>query len=121
VLGPPGQVVVSDRGRVVSLIYRHTRWGLVRMDEFAGHVDQIYFNKFVNSATMTGVDVGGTRGFWIRGPHVLEYVTRGGITVAASARLTTGNTLIWGTQRVALRLEGNLGIRSALAIADSAH
>jgi hypothetical protein len=48
------------------------------------------------------------------------YITRDGTPAAASARLTTGNTLIWGTGQVALRLEGNLGKAAALAIASSA-
>ena len=48
------------------------------------------------------------------------YITRDGTPAVASARLTTGNTLIWGTRRVALRLEGNLGKTAALAIASSA-
>jgi hypothetical protein len=48
------------------------------------------------------------------------YIARDGTPVAASARLTTGNTLIWGTRQVALRLEGNLGQTAALAIANSA-
>ena len=43
-----------------------------------------------------------------------------GTPATASARLTTGNTLIWGTRQVALRLEGNLGKAAALAIAGSA-
>jgi len=43
-----------------------------------------------------------------------------GTPATASARLTTGNTLIWGTRQVALRLEGNLGKAAALAIASSA-
>jgi hypothetical protein len=51
---------------------------------------------------------------------VLLYVTRDGTPAAASARLTTGNTLIWGTRQVALRLEGNLSRMAALAIASSA-
>ena len=119
-LGPPTEVVVSDGGRVVSLIYRQTRYGLVRMDEFAGHVDQIYFEKLVYAGDVTQVEVNGTKGLWIKGPHELVYVTRDGATVADSARLTTGNTLIWSTRQVALRLEGNLGPAAALAIADSA-
>jgi hypothetical protein len=49
------------------------------------------------------------------------YVTRDGSSATASARLTTGNTLIWGTRQVALRLEGNFGKTAALAIARSAH
>jgi len=113
--------VVSDGGRVVSLIYRRTPYGLVRMDEFAGHLDQIYFEKIVNLSNVTKVEVNGREGLWIIGPHELGYITRDGYSATASARLTTGNTLIWATRQVALRLEGNLGKTAALAIASSAH
>ena len=119
-LGRPGEVVVSDRGRVVSLIYRRTPYGLVRMDEFAGHLDQIYFEKFVHLSSVTKVRVNGAKGLWIRGPQELMYITRSGTPAVASARLTTGNTLIWATRQVALRLEGNFGKAAALAIASSA-
>jgi hypothetical protein len=120
-LGLPGEVVVSDGGRVVSLIYPRTQYGLVRMDEFAGHVDQVYFEKFGHFGGATEVKVNGSNGLWIKGPHELVYVTRDGTPAVASARLTTGNTLIWSTRQVALRLEGNLGQMAALAIANSAH
>ena len=119
-LGQPAEVVVSDGGRVVSLIYRQTPYGLVRIDEFAGHLDQIYFEKIVHLSHVTPVQVNGTAGLWIKGPHELYYVAPDGTPVIASARLTTGNTLIWGTRQVALRLEGNLSEATALAIADSA-
>jgi len=119
-LGRPSEVVVSDRGRVASLIYRQTPYGLVRMDEFAGHLDPVFFQKFVQLGGVTQVRVNGRKGLWIKGPHVLMYVTRDGTPAAASARLTTGNTLIWGTRQVALRLEGSLGKTAALAIASSA-
>jgi hypothetical protein len=120
-LGRPAEVVVSDGGRVVSLIWRHRPYGLVRVDEFAGQLDQIYFEKLVHFSEVTRVEVNGTMGLWIKGPHELMYVTRDGTPAVASARLTTGNTLIWGTRRVALRLEGNLGQATALIIANSAH
>ena len=120
-LGQPGEVVVSDGGRVVSLIYPRTPYGLLRLDEFAGQLDQIFFEKFVHFADVTEVEVNGTKGLWIKGPHELMYVTRDGYSATASARLTTGNTLIWGTRQVALRLEGNLSKTAALAIANSAH
>ena len=120
-LGRPGEVVVSDRGRVVSLIYLRTPYGQLRMDEFAGQVDQIYFQKILYLDGVTEVTVNGTRALWIKGPHELVYITRDGMTAAASARLTTGNTLIWGTRQAALRLEGNLSKAAALGIADSAH
>jgi hypothetical protein len=119
-LGRPSEVVVSDRGRVASLIYRRTPYGQVRMDEFAGHLDPVFFQKFVHSGGVTVVRVNGRKGMWVRGPHVLMYITRDGTPAAASARLTTGNTLIWGTRQVALRLEGNLTKTAALAIASSA-
>ena len=119
-LGRPGEVVVSDGGRVVSLIYRRTPHGLVRIDEFAGHLDQAYFEKFVQLSDVTRVEVNGTRGLWIKGPHDLVYITRNGTPAVASARLTTGNTLIWATTQVALRLEGNLGKAAALGVARSA-
>jgi hypothetical protein len=119
-LGRPGAVVVSDGGRVVSLIYRRAPYGLLRLDEFAGRVDQIYFEKFFNSADMTRVEVNGVQGLWVKGPQVLAYITRDGMTAKASARLTVGNTLIWQTRKVALRLEGNIGRAAALAIASSA-
>jgi hypothetical protein len=118
-LGRPGEVVVSDGGRVVSLIYPRTPHGLVRMDEFAGHLDQAYFEKFVQVSSVTRVEVNGAKGLWIKGPHDLVYVTRNGTPAVASARLTTGNTLIWATRQVALRLEGNLSRAAALAIASS--
>ena len=120
VLGRPSEVVVSDRGRVVSLTYRRTPHGLVRMDEFAGHLDPVLFEKFVHLGGVTQVRVNGLKGLWIKGPHVLLYITRDGASAEASARLTTGNTLIWGTPQVALRLEGRLSRAAALAIASSA-
>ena len=118
-LGRPGEVVVSDRGRVVSLIYRGPH-GLVRLDEFAGHPDPVYFRKFVLIGSATQVSVNGAKGLWIKGPHELVYITRGGGEAVASPRLTTGNTLIWSARGVALRLEGTLSKDRALAIATSA-
>ena len=120
-LGRPGEVVVSDRGRVVSLIYRQTRYGLVRVDEYAGHLDQVYFEKFVHLGNVTEVAVNGTEGLWVKGPQELVYITRSGVPAVASARLSTGNTLIWATRQVAVRLEGSVGRTYALAIARSAH
>ena len=120
-LGQPTEVVVSDGGRVLSLTYRRTPYGLVRIDEFAGQLDQIYFEKLVSFSDVTQVKVDGHAGLWIKGPHDLMYVARDGTPEIAKARLTTGNTLIWGTRQVAVRLEGNLSKTTALAIANSAH
>ena len=120
-LGRPGEVVVSDGGRVATLIYRRTPHGRVLLDEFSGHLDRVVFQKFVHLGDVKKVQVNGASGLWIKGPQILVYINRDGQRAMASARLTTGNTLIWGTRDVALRLEGNLGKKAALAIADSAH
>ena len=119
-LGPPPEVVVSDGGRVVSLIYPRTRYGLLRMDEFAGRPDQIYFEKIVHIGDVTPVTVNGAKALWIKGPQVLVYIRPDGSPAAAPPRLTAGNTLLWSAPRVALRLEGNVGRAAALAIAGSA-
>ena len=120
-LGPPGRVLVSDGGRVASLIYPRTAHGEVRVDEFAGRLDQVFFEKTVGLGTVTRVRVDGATGLWIRGPHALGYITRDGTPAAAPARLTTGSTLVWGTGQTALRLEGSLSEHAALTIARSAH
>lgn len=57
------------------------------------------------------------KGLWIKGSQELHYITRDGSPAAASARLTTGTTLIWGTRLVALRQEGNLSKSAAALIA----
>jgi hypothetical protein len=105
---------------VVSLIYPRTPYGQVRMDEFAGRVDQIYFEKIVYMGNVTKVEVNGSKALWIKGPHELMYIKRDGSTAVAPPRLTTGNTLLWGTGQAALRLEGDFGEKAALAIARSA-
>ena len=48
------------------------------------------------------------------------YVRSDGMVAQASARLTTGRTLIWGTPQVVLRLEGGFSKAAALAVAASA-
>jgi hypothetical protein len=119
-LGQPTAVTVSDSGRVATLIYDRTPYGEVRLDEFDGHLDPRYFEKFVRVGSVTEVSVNGTKGLWVTGPQEIVYVRSDGTIVQASARLTTGSTLIWGTRRVALRLEGGFSKTAALAVAASA-
>lgn len=119
-LGQPDEVAVSDHGRVATLVYHDTAYGQVRMDEFQGHLDTIVFKKFVYGHEVSQVPLNGRSAYWVKGPHEIFYVTADGTTDTASARLTHGNTLIWGTARVALRLEGDFDRPQALAIAGSA-
>jgi hypothetical protein len=115
--GDPKQVAVSDGGRVASLIYRQTPYGGVRIDEFDGRLDTVFYKKFIAVGDATVVHVAGRQALWVEGPHELAYVGRDGMTHVAASRLTTGNTLIWDTGRVALRMEGKLGKAQAIAIA----
>jgi hypothetical protein len=119
-LGRPAAVTVSDSGRVATLIYDRTPYGQVRLDEFDGHLDPVYFEKFVQVGSVSEVSVNGTKGLWVTGPQEIVYVRSDGMIVQASARLTAGSTLIWGTPRVALRLEGGFSKAAALAVAASA-
>lgn len=119
-LGRPDAVTVSDGGRVATLIYDRTPYGQVRLDEFDGHLDPVYFEKFVHLGNVTEVRLNGTKGLWVTGPQEIVYVRSDGMVVQASARLTTGSTLIWGTPRVVLRLEGGFSKAAALAVAASA-
>jgi hypothetical protein len=119
-LGRPAAVTVSDSGRVATLIYDRTPYGQVRLDEFDGHLDPVYFEKFVRVGGVTEVRLNAAVGLWVTGPQEIVYVRSDGMIVQASARLTTGSTLIWGTLRVALRLEGRFSKAAALAIAASA-
>lgn len=115
--GAPKTVAVRDAGRVASLIYPRTPYGEVRVDEFDGHLDTIVFTKFVHAGDATEVRVAGRKALWVAGPHPVLYVRRDGTTDSAAGRLTTGNTLIWDTGRVALRLEGAIDKERAIAIA----
>jgi hypothetical protein len=66
----------------------------------AGHLDPVFFQKFVRFGEVTEVKVADAKGLWIKGPHELLYITRDGRRAAASARLSTGNTLIWGARHL---------------------
>ncbi len=118
-LGQPAAVTVSDGGRVATLVYDRTPYGQVRLDEFDGHLDPVYFEKFAQFGNVTKVRPNGTEGLWVTGPQEIVYVRSDGMIAAASARLTAGSTLIWGTPRVALRLEGRFSEAAALAVAAS--
>ncbi len=115
-LGEPESVTVADRGRVVRMSWRE---GDVALDQFDGAFGPV-FEKQVGGLDVREVDLGGTPGWWIPGPHDLLYVDRDGEVVSATARLA-GRTLIWESgDGVTLRLEvQGLSRGEALTIARS--
>ena len=115
-LGEPVAVTVADEGRVVSMSWRG---GDVVLDQFDGTFGPV-FEKQVGGLDIREVDLGGTPGWWIPGPHDLLYVDRDGKVVSATARLA-GRTLIWeNADGVTFRLEvQGLTRGEAVAIARS--
>ena len=71
----------------------------------------------VNVVRPSHVSLNGRMAYWLNGPYEIVYITRDGTTDTASARLTSANTLIWDTPRVAIRLEGRFDRLQALDIA----
>jgi hypothetical protein len=115
-LGPPDEVTVSDQGRVVTL-----RYGGIRLDEFDGRVEEMFFAKFLAGEPdrFKRTKVGSVPAVWVLGGHSVWYIGRDGGSYTASAR-TAGNTLIWQAGDSAMRLEGVSTLKEALRIAGSA-
>jgi hypothetical protein len=114
-LGVPDRVVIADGGRVVSLIYTRSD-EVIRLDEFDGTLDPV-FAKVVGTEAVH-LDVSGADALWLKEPHSVTYVGRDGTPAEASARLS-GATLIWQSGQVTYRLEGELNLAEAAAIAAS--
>lgn len=117
-LGVPENVELADPAadgspRVVTLTYRG---GTVRLDEFDGSIDPVYFKK--GAAGGEFVNVNGALGLWLSGPHTITYVDRAGVERTATGRLA-GPTLIWSTETVVFRLEGLATLDEAMAVAQS--
>jgi hypothetical protein len=67
------------------------------------------------------VRVNGTDGFWISGaPHQVAYLDPKGRPVEDLVRLA-GNVLVWDEGRITYRIEADVSLQEALAIAASMH
>jgi len=126
-LGPPDQVVAHDgpEADYVGLRYgagpgrpvAGTAGVAIQVDEFAGTIDP-YADKYLSGGRAERVAVAGGTGVWIDGPHELIYADRSGNPRFESARMA-GRTLIWQRGSVTYRLEGDLTLPAALAVAAS--
>jgi hypothetical protein len=114
-LGPPDRVVVADRARVVSLLYDGPD-GRIRLDEFDGRLEPIFYKTVDHSAMRTPVN--GNDGWWLSGPHSVRYVDRDGVVHNETARLAA-STLIWVSGAVSYRLEADVERDEAVRIAES--
>jgi hypothetical protein len=114
-LGPPDGVEVSADRKVLSMTWTDPAAGVVRLDEFDGGLDY----GFAKTATaVESVSVDGAYALWFERPHEVGWLV-GGEPRREPPRLA-GHTLIWEQNGTTLRLEGDLSLERALAIAESA-
>lgn len=124
-LGEPDEVLLEPGPRPASVALRY-RPGpgrpaagpsgvAVHVDEIAGDSTRL-FQKYLDGAGARSVDVGGAPGVWIDGPHELMVLDRTGTIRFEPPRLAA-RTLIWQRGGVTLRLEADLSLPEALAVA----
>jgi hypothetical protein len=114
-LADPDGVEVSADRRIVSMSWSATPDGVVRLDQLDGRLD------FSIAKTSPGVQyaaVGGTDALWFEEPHEVVLLDADGTRRTESARLA-GHTLIWQQDETTLRIEGDLSLQRAVAIAES--
>ncbi|MFB9720970.1 hypothetical protein [Planobispora longispora] len=110
-LGEPDEVRISDRGRVVSMV-----WPGIRLDQYDGTLE-VVFRKELGPPWPEETTVDGSRAEWVPAKHGLTYLPRaGGLPV--ETRLS-GPTLVWQRGGVGLRLEGVTDRERAREIARS--
>ncbi|MFE0146292.1 hypothetical protein ACFWY5_04080 [Nonomuraea sp. NPDC059007] len=111
VLGEPGEVRISDKGRVVSMF-----WDGIRLDQFDGGFSPVFL-KEMGEPWPDNVPLRYGEAWWITGTHRLSYLKRGDNT-PLPLRLAE-ETLLWERHGVGFRLEGVKDKDRAAEIANS--
>jgi hypothetical protein len=118
-LGAPDHVSVSADRRVVSMEWGSGR-NRIHLDQFDGTISWVFVKQVWSQVIPTVVN--GRDGAWIADTHEIVYTDRDGTERRAEARIS-GPCLVWerltGPETVTLRLEGDLSLERALAIAES--
>lgn len=109
-LGSPSAVTTSHDGRVVSLGWD----GPVRLDQTSSLM--YTFGKL--SRSVQDVQVDGRPALWFGDAHEVVVLDRHG-RVVEETRRPAGQTLVWNAGTTTLRLEGDLSLEEALAVAES--
>lgn len=127
-IGPPDEVWVDIGGQSDRVIigWRPTSelpaidelpWGAM-LTEFKG--DTLLAVKSIpidaGQASLRSVRVNGEQAYWVTGEHTLELLTDDG---HYERYRVTGHVLLWQDGDLTLRLETSLGLKDALAIAES--
>jgi hypothetical protein len=112
--GAPDAVEVSDDGLVVSLSWT-TDDGTVRLDEFRGTVEPLFWKT---APEAEHVAVAGRDALWLPMPHRVTVLGPDGDVRQLHSRLAAP-TLVWLHDDLTLRLEGDLDLDEAVAVAES--
>jgi hypothetical protein len=113
-LGPPERVAVSRDRLVVSLSWT-TGHGTVRLDEFRGDVEPLFWKT---TPEAEHVAVGMHEALWLPTAHEVTVVSPEGDVRELPSRLAAP-TLLWVVDDLTLRLEGDLDLVGAAEIASS--
>jgi hypothetical protein len=125
-LGAPDQVVLAGTGdeAAVSMAWRpgkgleaadETGYGAILTQFRAGTREDLI--KKVTGGQVVPVVVGGVPGYWVEGPHPV-YLLRDGGVIEDRPRLSA-SSLLWTRGDVLLRLETDLSMDQALAVANT--
>ena len=115
VLGDPDGVEVSRDRLVVSLSWT-TAQGTVRLDQFRGDVEPLFW-KTADQAERTSV--GTAEALWLPTSHRVVVVSGDGTIRSLPPRRLAAPTLLWVLGDLTLRLEGDLDLAGATRIAES--
>ena len=115
-LGEPDGVEVSDDRRMVSMSWNTDDEGVLRLDQFDATLD---FSVLKTAPDVQYAAVNDIDALWFEEPHEVALLEPDGTQITHSARLA-GHTLIWMTDGVTLRLEGDVELSRAVEIAGSA-
>jgi hypothetical protein len=113
-LGDPDGVEVSTDRLVVSLSWS-TGHGTVRLDQFRGDVEPLFWKTTDEAARVT---VAGRDALWLPTAHRVEVVSGDGSVRRIPSRLAAP-TLLWVVGDLTLRLEGDLRLAEAMEVAQS--
>ena len=120
-LGDPDAVYVGHFV-VTEATLLYGRPGSVRLllTEAVGRLNIAFAGKILGPGTrLKRLTLGGRPALWIEGsPHVFYFVATGGQIAQGSLRLAK-DTLLWQRGKLVLRLEGDLTLAQALAVARS--
>jgi hypothetical protein len=130
VLGPPDHVFFTEppAGGQVSMVWGEragypadpsTDIGLV-MTQFSADIGPETFEKLLSSGTrLDPVELGDGEAYWIEGgDHFIFYRDARGMRVETTIRMV-GDTLVWESGGLTLRLEGAPNLPAALRVAES--